>query len=363
MVVCNNEFNGTERYVVDLAKNLPLSKFDVHVATPMSGPLSVILSENNIKEVGYDNGKNIYYSFRGLKNLYRIIKSNKYDVIHANAKFQPCLIGKLAGVKFKVETRHGIFYSVRQLNNLPLWRKLYEYSKQFFVDKFIATSLNDKKTLIKYFNIKDRKIEIIPLGIELREINKIFEQYSSTRKKIYRTEFVIGHIGRLTFQKAQEYLLEAFNRLSKKYSHLKLVIVGTGENKDKLTKYVKVNNIEDKVVFKGFIKSIYEEILTFDIHVLTSRYEGTGYVNLEAMALGIPCVSSDVGGISNFVKNGYDAILTEPENADSTYNAIEKLIVNPVLKETLSVNAMNTVRNFTAQKMADETADFYKRHI
>lgn len=357
LVVCNNLLNGTERYVVDLASHLPPNKFDVTIATPLRGPLSDVISSKNLKEFIYENDKIEYYSFKGLWNLYKFIKKNKIDIVHANSKFQPCIVARLAKVKLTVETKHGVFYSKEQLENLHLWRRVYESIKQYFVDSFIATSENDKRTLVKYFKIKENKIDIIYLGLDFDDIKyKVVDDSISVNKS---NKITIGHIGRFTFQKAQEVLIEAFRLLANKYENLQLSLVGTGENESSLKELVKNYQLEDKVIFKGYVDKIYSEMLSFDMHVLTSRFEGTGYVNLEAMALGIPVVASDVGGANNFFTNEYDILLTKVEDPLSTSQAIEKLIINKDLRQKLVNNAYQTVSKYTTQRMANETANFY----
>ena len=363
LVVCNNVLNGTERYVVDLAKNLNKNEYNVFVATPLKGPLSEILKENNINEIVYNNGKLIYYSLGGLINLYRIIKENKIQIVHANAKFHPCIIGKLARTKLNVEIKHGIFYSGKQLERLSFLRKTYEYIKQYFVDEFIAISENDKDILIKYFKINPRKITVIYLGVDVDEINKKSELLPEKTTNVTDKIFTIGHIGRFTFQKAQEYLLEAFLKVSQKYPHANLVIVGSGENKEGLINYISENNLNNRVIMKDYIKDIYLEMSMFDLHVLTSRFEGTPYVNFEAMALGVPIITSDVGGASNIFKNGYDAVITKVESSEDTYNAIDSVIANDKFRKNLIINAAKTLEKYTVLKMTANTSDFYKSKI
>lgn len=362
-VVCNNEFNGTERYVVDLARHLPRDKFKVFVATPKIGPLSSILRESGIDEVCYDNGKCGFYSLKGLKNLYRIMRDLKIDIVHANAKTQPCLIAKLAGVKLIVETRHGIFYSKEQLDDLSFARKCYEYSKQFFVDYFIATSENDKAKLEDQFRINKRKIEVIYLGIDFDEIKNKGINIFETQKEKETGVFLIGHVGRMTYQKAQEYLISAFAIIEAKYHFARLVLVGSGENEDKLKKLVKEKGLEDKVEFRGYIRDIYKVMQTFNIHVLTSRYEGTGYVNLEAMALGVPFITPDVGGATNFFTSGVDCMISRLEDSASTALAIETLIADKELRDNIIRNAFETVAKYPVQRMAKETGEFYCRRL
>src|SRR4030095_5252488 len=362
LVVCNNVLNGTERYTVDLAANLPKDIFDVTIATPKKGPLSEIISSRNINEFVYNNRKLEYYTFKGLLNLYSCIKENNFDVVHANAKFHPCLIAKLAGVKLKVETKHGIFYSSDQLRSLPVWRKKYENIKEHFVDKFIAISENDKKTMIEYFKIKESKISVIYNGLDFNEFGKI-PTPSLHEKKTNRKEIIIGNIGNMTFQKAQEVLLAAFEILHKKYINIKLLLMGTGENEGKLREFVESRGLQQNVVFCGYVSDVYNKMKELDILVLTSRFEGTPYVMFEAMALGVPVVATDVGGISNILTNEFDGMITPVDNPDSTMRAIEKLMVTDKLAESIRINALNTVQNYNVIKMAKETAYFYIENL
>lgn len=362
LVVCNNVLNGTERYVVDLAKNLNKDKFNVYVAVPIKGPLSDILKENNINEVVYDNNKVDYYSFKGMKNLYKIMKKYKIDIVHANSKFQPCIAGKLAGVKLNVEIKHGIFYSKQQLEKLSLIRKIYENIKQYFVDSFIAISENDKNTLIKYFKIKEKKISVIYLGLDLDAIRSknpgLF-----TYRSINYNNVIIGHIGRFTYQKAQEFLLDAFSMLILKYPDARLVIIGTGENKEMILEIIKNKKLENNIELLDYTNDIFNEIPKFDMHVLTSRYEGTPYVIFEAMALGVPVITTNTGGISNILTNNLDSMITEVEDAEGTYKAMDSLLISEDLRKSLIENAFNTVKNFTVQQMADNTEKFYLSKI
>lgn len=360
LAVCNNVLNGTERYVVDLASNFPNDKFDIYVATPMKGPLSDILKSKSIKEIVFDNGKLLTYSFKGLNNLRHIFKKEKFDILHANSGFLPCIVGKISGIKFVIEVKHGIFYSNKQLNTLPYIRKIYERNKKRFVDKFIATSPNDKDLMIKYFYIPEDMIEVIYLGLDTKELKN---KMSNERVTKVENKFLLGHIGRLTYQKAQIILLKAFKIVNDRYPNTKLIIVGEGEDKNDLLNFVKQNGLENKVEFKGYIADIYNEMIKFDAHVLTSRFEGMGYVNLEAMELGIPVITTDVGGASNFLTNEYNALITPVEDPQSTADAIEKLITNNKLRSDIIKNAAQTVKEYSIERMVRETSDFYIRNL
>lgn len=360
LIVCNNVLNGTERYVVDLASNLPREKFDVYVATPKYGPLSEVLKKRSIKELIFNNGRTLTYSVKGLNNLRYILRKEKFDILHANSGFLPCVVGKFVGVKFIIEVKHGIFYSKKQLDTLPFVRRVYERNKKRFVDKFIATSPNDKNLMMKHFHIPENMIEIIYLGLDIKELkNKVSEEPLNYKSK----DFVFGHIGRLTYQKAQIILFKAFKILSEKYSNIKLEIIGDGEDKVSLQKFINENDLGSKIIFRGYIDDIYNEMKKFDAHVLTSRFEGMGYVNLEAMALNVPVITSDVGGATNFLKNGFNALITPVDDPQETADAMEKLLTNDKLRTDIIKNAAETVKKYSIEKMVKDTSDFYIRNL
>lgn len=361
LVVCNNVLNGTERYVVDLAGNLSKDIFEVTVATPMKGPLSDILGEKGIKEVIYNNDKLQSYSLKGLRNIGKILKNGNFDVLHGNSGILPCVVGRLKGVPFVLEVKHGIFYSREQLDSLNFIRRRYEIIKQFFVHKFLATSPNDKALIIKYFHTPVDKIDVIYLGLDIPSLRSKIKNSNITKND--EGDFIIGHIGRMTFQKAQIILLKAFKIVNDRYPNTKLIIVGEGEDKNDLLNFVRQNGLENKIEFKGYIADIYNEMMKFDAHVLTSRFEGMGYVNLEAMELGIPVITTDVGGASNFLTNEYNALITPVEDPQSTADAIEKLITNDKLRKDIIKNAAQTVKEYSIERMVKETSDFYIRNL
>lgn len=349
LVVCNNVMNGSERYAVDIAKNLPQEIFNIKFATPSAGLLSEILEKNNIDELIYHNDKIGKYTLKGLLNLRKIIKSNNISIVHSNAKFFPCLIGKLSGVKLNIETVHGIFFSDDQLNSLPYWRKIYGFIIQHFVDCYIAISLNDRKRLIEKFHINKKRIVVIYNGIDESNI-KIEKEINETK---ITNEILIGTIGRFTFQKAQLILIEAFSLLIKenKFTNIKLELIGDGECREEINNLVDSLKLNKYVKIISYSKNIFSHFKEFDIFVLTSRFEGVPYVLLEAMHLGIPIVTTDVGGINNVLTNNYDAILTKPEDPASTKNALRLLIEDGKLRKQLSKNARETIKKYSIGKM------------
>ena len=214
---------------------------------------------------------------------------------------------------------------------------------------------------MKYFRIPENKIDVIYLGLDVDALTKNINK--SGYRKIESREFIIGHIGRLTYQKAQITLLKALKLILKKYPDVMLVIIGDGEDKEQLKSYIDAEDISRNVTFKGYIKDVFNEMMNFDVHVLTSRFEGMGYVNLEAMELGVPVITSNVGGASNFLTDGYDALITEVDNENSTAHAIERLKSDPEFRKNIAANARRTVKDYSIERMVRETSQFYLKNL
>lgn len=356
LVVCNNRMYGTERYVVDLANNLSKDIFEVSVAIPEEGPLSEILKEKGINEIIYHNGKMDVFSFKGSFNLFRLIHKYKFDIIHTNAGIIPNIIGKLLNVKGNIEIKHGILIPDEKLENMSFRKKFHEWIKQFFVDYVIAISENDKQKLIKIFNIREQKIKVIYNGINNKNVlpyQKKIEQDKNNK------ELIIGSIGRFTYQKGQEYLIDAFTNICKKYNNVKLILVGSGENENVIKNMIINKNVQDYIKIENYKKNIYNFLRKLDVFVLTSRYEGVPYVLLEAMCIGVPIISTRVGGIDNILEDGKDALLIEKGNIKEIEVALEKVIDNAEIRENLSANAIQKVQHYSIDSMVRNTENLY----
>ncbi len=103
---------------------------------------------------------------------------------------------------------------------------------------------------------------------------------------------VIGHIGRFQPQKNQEFLVEIFSRYLKQDNNAILMLIGQGENEDKVKQRISELGINDKVMLMGVRQDVNELLQAMDVFVLPSLFEGLGMVLIEAQAAGLPCVTS-----------------------------------------------------------------------
>lgn len=135
-------------------------------------------------------------------------------------------------------------------------------------------------------------------------------------------------VGRLTEQKNYPMLIESFAQFANLYPDYKLRIFGQGELEGQLLKLASRMNVENKVVFEGFCSNVHQQIKSAGMFVMSSDYEGLSNALLEAMAIGLPCISTDSppGGARMVIESGVNGILVPVGDIASMTKAMKKLL-------------------------------------
>ena len=214
--------------------------------------------------------------------------------------------------------------------------------------KVICLSETQKLAIIKKNNIKKDNIKIIPNGVS--------KLYFSKTKRNFAPPFHILFVGRLAKQKNLPFLLNAIAKMKQKVI---LDIVGSGDERKVLEKLVIKYNISN-IVFHGDKRGI--ELLKIykyaNILAMTSTKEGVSLVVLEAMAQGLPIVSSDVEGMRELVKDC--GLLVKSPTPIAFANVIDSLIANPTLMTTLSKNSMIKAAGYSWKNTVKKIEDLYE---
>jgi glycosyltransferase involved in cell wall biosynthesis len=174
------------------------------------------------------------------------------------------------------------------------------------------------------------KFEICPLGVDP-------ERYVPARRPATVRPFTILCVGRLTPAKGQRILIEACRQLHQSGRQLRLVLVGSGPDEDQLKSAVAANGLEHLVRFTGAlnqteVRAWYAEA---DAFALASFAEGIPVVLMEAMASGIPCVSTRITGIPELIRDGEDGLLVTPSDSDELAAALARLMDDAPLRHYL----------------------------
>ena len=182
---------------------------------------------------------------------------------------------------------------------------------------------------------------VIPNTREILYINSLV---NNLRLELTRKDgFTICCVARLTDQKNQETLVEAFANL-KSNSKINLLLVGDGENRVKLENLINAKSIKN-ITITGFTNSIYKYLAVSDLFVLPSLEEGLPGALIEAMACGVPCVATNVAGNNELVIHGDTGYLFVPQNIAELTNLLEFLISHQEERLRISEKAFLKVKN------------------
>lgn len=108
-----------------------------------------------------------------------------------------------------------------------------------------------------------------------------------------KEDFVVGHVGRFTYQKNHQFLIDIYDELLKRDDHSRLLLVGDGEDKERIQKLVVDKGLKEKVIFTGPVSNVEDFMLAMDVFVLPSRFEGLPIVGIEAQASDLPIIAAD----------------------------------------------------------------------
>lgn len=322
----NLDIGGAQTRIVNDLRLLDRKRFNNIVCSLTAGGRLVREIEGMGIKVFALNGA---FNLKSLAKLLRIIRQNDIDVIHTQLFFTDLygrLAGKLSGTPFIVTTIQSSVYEPDNVFLYSYKRQLLDsYSGRLCNSKFIAVSSFVKNSIINRLKFDPKKIEVIPNYIDFAALNRVCcQDVYALRKElgINSGDTVFITVSRLNPAKGLNYLLEAFSALSKQYPSVKLLIAGSGPSEVELKDISRILGIEDKAVFLGERNDIKELLHMSDIFVFPTLSEGLPLSLLEAMAVGKPCIASDIGPIKEIIKDDDNGILFRTKDSKDILRAM-----------------------------------------
>ncbi|NMB93353.1 MAG: glycosyltransferase family 4 protein [Flexilinea flocculi] len=317
---------GAEKMAAMLASNIDLSRFVVTVIC-LYGKHQNTVFEKNIHSQGipiiYLN-KGLGFSIKAVWKMWRTLNQLKPDVIHSH--LAACIYAAPWVLFHPVKMVHTIHNSPQYEGNI--YRRIVLWFL-FHTNRAIPIALSPQNKLMisQYFHIKELQVKIVRNPVQLNQYHA--KKLNHQDQKSIR--FI--NVGRLTRQKNQVFLLNAFKKLHNLYPNISLMIVGDGPEREELEKTVNRLQMRDSVVFTGEVEKIEDYLALADIFVLTSIYEGLPLSVLEAMASGLPIIASDVGGIRDIVEENGMIVPVNDESA--LIHAMAEQINNSQMREKM----------------------------
>lgn len=225
----------------------------------------------------------------------QVISSGNYDVVHAHQGAigaLPMYLAKKAGVRCRITHSHIAYMHESRLRGL-VNRVLLPYLKMYSTDWF-ACSSDAGSSLWGAEAVQSRKVHIMNNAIDVDKFTFSAEVRNNVRKELHMEgKFVIGCVGRLSFQKNHEFLISVFRDIHEKDRDARLCLVGRGELENDIREQVQKLGLNDAVQFLGVRNDVPQLLQAMDVFVLPSRYEGLGIAYIEAQAAGLVCFGSD----------------------------------------------------------------------
>ena len=256
--------------------------------------------------------------------LVKIIRKNNIHVVHTHS-YRSDIIGLIASIIVKkpiVTTVHGWTSENRKV-------MVYEYLQKKIMrhlDMIMPVSQQIYDELLRN-GVKKQKMKKISNIIDYRNL-KTIKNYHNLRSKynIHEESPVIGAVGRLGKEKGHIILLKAIAIVKQRYPNIKALIIGEGDQKGELSKFVRKERMDETVNLCGFQKDVAKFYPLFDIFVLPSVTEGLPLVLLEAMYFKKPIVASNVGGIPEIIVHGLTGELVPPGEPVPLAESISRLL-------------------------------------
>lgn len=195
---------------------------------------------------------------------------------------------------------------------------------------------------------RDRPHQHVRISSSIRESDLSLSAAPPLPQSTIRLLFV----GRLAGEKGVSHLLKAVALLRAKQVPVELHLVGTGELEDELRRRAETLEIQDCVIFHGFVphgEALYEHYRHSDILVLPSLQEQQGKVLLEAMSQGLPVIATEVGGVPSVISDRDNGLLAPPADAEAIAVAVQRIIWDSALRRRLVEGGLEYARGHTVE--------------
>lgn len=338
---------GAERVVSRLANYWSQKGFEVCVATVREEASDFYKLEPQISRVAFDLGYSVRYKhqryIKYFKTIYatgKVIRGFKPDVVISfvtGMNFRALAMKPFFSMPFIISERTNPDRQKINARGARIRRLIYP-----FADKVVFVSEGVREA---YSWLEDEKKSVIyNPAIRLPEtaVDRVAEK-------------TIVTLGRLNEVKGHDMLIDAFNRIAGKYPDWRLRIYGEGDYRWNLEQQIAQSPFGDRITLEGFTRTPEECLKSAGLFVLSSRHEGFPNALVEAMSMGLPCISFDCPfGPGELITHGENGLLVEPENMEKLADAMEEMICRPQQREAMGREAATVRKRLDIEAVASE---------
>lgn len=329
---------GAEKVISVLSKDYAEKGWDTDIIVLLSNSVAYELHPNtrlvDFSGNGQSRIKRLPY---WLHNLREYIKKNKPDVVLSFAA-RINIIVQIAGIGYTSR----LFVSERNDPKNDGRSKIVDWVTKILYPKTDGVIFQTKRAKTYFGNLKNGYIIPNPISVEA---------YAKSEK-----QKKIVSVGSLKPQKNQKLLIDAFASIASEFPEYQLVIYGEGDLRKELEKQIVDLNLQGRILLPGGKRNVHECISDAELFVLSSDYEGLSNALLEALMMGLPCVSTNVAGADEYI-DGSNGMITPVGDRESLSAAMKMMLTDSVYRKQCGEYAMQKASDFDTRSVLKKWHD------
>lgn len=317
---------GAEELLLGTVKHLNRTKFRPFVCSlTQKGPIgeeiealgTEVLELGRMRRKGFDIG--------AIKDLRKVLQRKNIHIVHTHL-YHGGLYGRLAanlaGIPCIVSTFHNTYARPR------IRRHLINWALAKMTDRIFAVSEAVMEDLLRYDRVPPAKVVVLHNALELEKFVRAEKTAARRELGIADDVFLLGVIAKLEVQKGHRFLLEALHLLKPLDAKVQVLLVGRGTQENSLRRSAEELGLNDRVIFAGVRRDIPTVLSGLDLFILPSLWEGFGIVLLEALAMELPVVATDVGISRAIIIPGHTGLVVPAGDAGALASALRYAMGN-----------------------------------
>lgn len=361
---------GMRQHVMQLATGLAALGFDAEIACPGDADIvqSALAAGVRVLPVPIVGPLRPLQDLEAVLVLRAVIREGRYDVIHAHGA-KAGLVGRIAAMLARAPVRIVTLHNDVLAGSLSgRMRTVFTVVERWLArhtSRVIAVSDALRRSFITDVGVPADKVATVHNGLDLAPFLENADRASAReRLGVPADAVVLGQAARFAPQKGQERLLAAAVPVLERVPGAHLVLAGDGPLLDPVRRQASLTSVAERVHFPGYVTDVPGFLAALDVFVSAPLSEGLGNAAIEAMATGLPVVSTAVGGVPEVVEDGVTGLLARPGDAEALTDAMARLARDPALRMRLGeAGRERAVEQFSQDRMLERTAAVYREAL